>query len=49
VGDEHEGDEGGRLEEDPRHVRAERHPQRARLEVHARVPAHRLNSATGSR
>jgi hypothetical protein len=23
VGDEHEGDEGGRLEEDPRHVHAE--------------------------
>jgi hypothetical protein len=38
VGDEHEADEGGRLEEDPRHVRAERHPQRARLELHARVP-----------
>lgn len=38
VGDEHEGDEGGRLEEDPRHVRAERHPQRACLKVHARVP-----------
>lgn len=50
VRDEHEGDEGGRLEEDPRHVRAERHPQRARLQVHARVPAQqqrRLDSAFG--
>lgn len=39
VGDEHEGDEGGRLEEDPRHVHAERHPQRACVKVYARVPA----------
>ena len=39
VRDEHEGHEGGRLEEDPRHVHAERHPQRARLKVYARVPA----------
>jgi hypothetical protein len=38
VRDEHEGDEGGRLEEDPRHVRAKGHPQGARLKVHARVP-----------
>jgi len=44
VGDEHEGDEGGRLEEDPRHVRAERHPQRACLKVHARVPGQRIVS-----